>query len=80
MNLHCEPCFDYGREPATSALVGRRFEVAVPGCVGTTFQQTASSPSSASVRRTIVALASAGPVPLSCRSEVNGMPETRAPR
>jgi len=31
-------------------------------------------------RRTIVALASAGPVPVSCHSEVNAMPLTRAPR
>ena len=29
---------------------------------------------------TIVAVASAGPVPVSCRSEVRGMPETRVPR
>ena len=41
---------------------------------------SSSRPSSASVRCTIVALASAGPVPVSCRSEVNGMPETLAPR
>jgi hypothetical protein len=29
---------------------------------------------------TIVALASAGPLPVSWRSEVKGIPETRAPR
>ena len=59
---------------ATSARVGRRFDVAVPGCVGTTFQSSTSSstPSSSSTRCTIVALASAGPVPVSWRSEVNG--------
>ena len=60
--------------PRTSARVGRRFDVAVPGCVGTTFQSSTSSatPSSASTRCTIVALASAGPAPVSCRSDVNG--------
>lgn len=36
--------------------------------------------SSASTRWTIVAVASAGPAPVSWRSEVNGMPEIRAPR
>ena len=62
------------------APVGRRFEVSVPGWVGTTFQQSASSSSSASVRRTIVALASAGPAPVSWRSDVKGIPDMRAPR
>ena len=37
-------------------------------------------PSSTSVLWTIVALASAGPAPVTCRSDVNGSPETRAPR
>ena len=37
-------------------------------------------PSAASTRCTIVALASAGPEPVSWRSDVNGMPLTRAPR
>ena len=43
--------------------VGGRFDSAVPGCVGTRFQSRtpSSSPSSASVRCTIVAVASAGP-------------------
>ena len=39
-----------------------------------------SRPSSARTRCTIVAVASAGPDPVSCRSEVNGRPEIRAPR
>jgi hypothetical protein len=39
-------------------------------------QRLLSSSSSASVARTIVAVASAGPAPVSWRSEVNGMPET----
>ena len=67
---------------AISARVGARFDVSLPGCVGTTFQSSTSSarPSSASARCTIVAVASAGPLPVSWRSEVNGMPETRAPR
>src|SRR5579884_1492940 len=67
---------------ATSRAVGRRFEVAVPGCVGTTFHSSTCSarPSSRSTRRTTVAVASAGPVPVTCRSEVNGIPEMRAPR
>ena len=65
-----------------SARVGWRFDSAVPGCVGTRFQSRtpSSSPSSASVRCTIVAVASAGPLPDSWRSDVNGIPETRAPR
>lgn len=67
---------------ATSAHVGARFDVGVPGCVGTTFQSRTSSatPSSSSTRCTIVAVASAGPAPVSWRSDVNGMPETRVPR
>ena len=73
-----------GSPAAISAAVGRRFEDATPGrcgCVGTRFQSSTSSaiPSSASVRCTIVALSSAGPVPVSCRSEVNAIPETLAP-
>ena len=62
--------------------VGRRLDRSVPGWVGTTFQSSTWSarPSSASTRCTIVAVASAGPRPVSCRSEVNGIPETRAPR
>ena len=62
---------------------GGRFELRrCRGCVGTTFQSRTSSsiPSSASVRWTIVAVASAGPLPVSWRSDVNGRPETRAPR
>ena len=57
-------------------------DVAVPGCVVTTFQSRtlSSRPSSARTRCTMVALASAGPPPVSWRSEVNGRPETRAPR
>ena len=53
------------RPAATSAGVGRRFDVSVPGWVGTTFQSRTSSatPSSASTRWTIVAVASAGPRP-----------------
>ena len=53
-----------------------------PGWVGTTFQSTTSSsrPSSARTRWTTVALTSAGPRPVSWRSEVNGIPLTRAPR
>ena len=53
-----------------------------PDASGTTFQSRTSfsTPSSARTRCTIVALASAGPVPVSCRSDVNGMPLTRAPR
>ena len=74
-----------GEEASTSARVGRRFVYGRSGscgCVGTTFQSrtSSSSPSSASTRWTIVALASAGPEPVSCRSEVNGIPQTRAPR
>ena len=74
-----------GADSSISARVGRRFvrgRAGTCGCVGTTFQQSvsSSSSSSASTRRTIVALASAGPRPVSCRSEVNGTPETRAPR
>ena len=69
-----------GSDFLTSAAVGRRFDVGVPGCVGTTFQQRAASSSSSRVRRTIVAVASAGPLPDSWRSDVNGIPETRAPR
>lgn len=69
-----------GLAAETSARVGRRFDDGVPGCVGTTFQQTASSPSSPRARWTIVALASPGPRPVSWRSEVKGIPETRAPR
>jgi len=71
-----------GNPARTSAGVGGRFEVAVPGWVGTTFQSRTcpASPSSASTRWTIVAVASAGPEPVSWRSEVNGMPEIRAPR
>ena len=73
-----------GSPAAISAAVGRRFDDETPGrcgCVGTRFQSSTSSaiPSSASVRCTIVALSSAGPVPVSCRSEVNGIPETLAP-
>src|SRR5204862_795016 len=62
---------------ATSADFGARLDVSVPGCVGTTFQSRtcSSSPSSARTRWTIVALASAGPWPVSWRSEVNGTPE-----
>ena len=53
------------RPAATSARVGGRFDVAVPGWVGTTFQSSTWSarPSSASTRCTIVAVASAGPRP-----------------
>ncbi len=67
---------------STSARVGRRFDVSVPGCVGTAFQQSVSvsRPSSARTARTIVAVASAGPAPVSWRSDVNGTPLTRAPR
>ena len=73
-----------GSPAAISAAVGRRFDDETPGrcgCVGTRFQSSTSSaiPSSASVRCTIVALSSAGPVPVSCRSEVNAIPETLAP-
>ena len=62
--------------------VGGRFELSVPGCVGTTFQRrtSLSIPSSASTAWTMVAVASAGPVPVSWRSEVRGMPEMRVPR
>src|SRR5581483_7813462 len=71
-----------GCAASISARVGRRFDDGVPGCVGTTFQSRTSSatPSSSSTRWTIVAEASAGPAPVSCRSDVNGMPLTRAPR
>src|SRR5947207_1196936 len=41
---------------------------------------SSSTPSSASTRWTIVAAASAGPEPVSWRSEVKGIPLTRAPR
>ena len=66
-------------------LVGGRFESGRPawcGCVGTAFQSRMSpaSPSSASTRWTTVALASPGARPVSWRSDVNGMPLTRAPR
>src|SRR5581483_3013778 len=71
-----------GRPPATSPRVGGLFELAVPGCVGTTFQRRTSAvrPSSARTRCTMVAVASAGPVPEIWRSLVKGRPETRAPR
>src|SRR6266487_2846647 len=71
-----------GRHASISARVGRRFDVSVPGWVGTTFQSKtcSSSPSSARTRCTIVAVASAGPLPVSWRSEVKGRPETLAPR
>ena len=64
------------------AASARGSTVAVPGCVGTTFHSSTSSSSSSSARTrwTIVAVASPGPSPVSWRSEVNGMPETRAPR
>src|SRR5262249_54458476 len=67
---------------ATSARVGRRAGPAAPGWVGTAFQSTTSSsqPRSASTRWTTVAVASAGPSPVSWRSEVSGMPDTRVPR
>jgi hypothetical protein len=66
----------------TSSALGLRFAVSLPGWVGTAFQSSTSrsSPSSPRTRWTIVAVASAGPVPVSCRSDVNGTPETRAPR
>ena len=71
-----------GRAASISLRVGGRFDVAVPGCVGTTFQSRTSSsrPSSPSTRWTMVALASAGPEPVSWRSDVNAIPLTRAPR
>src|SRR6266508_80251 len=46
-----------GREASISARVGRLFELAVPGWVGTTFQQRTSSSSSMRTRWTIVAVA-----------------------
>ena len=74
-----------GEDAAGGDLAARRRRgstIAVPGWVGTTFQRSTRSarPSSASTRCTIVAVASAGPVPVSWRSDVNGMPEMRAPR
>ncbi len=42
-------------------------------------EDASARPSSASTRCTIVAVASAGPSPVSCRSDVNGIPEMRAP-
>jgi hypothetical protein len=71
-----------GRPAAISPRVGLRFPDSCPGCVGTTFQSRTclSSSSSASARWTIVAVASAGPLPVSCRSEVSGIPETPVPR
>jgi len=54
-----------GREARISSRVGRRFDVSVPGWVGTAFQHKASSSSSARTRCTTVAVASAGPLPLS---------------
>ena len=67
---------------STSAREGARFDLSVPGCVGTTFHSRTSSsiPSSASTRFTTVAVDSAGPDPVSWRSDVKGMPDTRAPR
>ena len=67
--------------PATSSRVGAGCRLGA-GWVGTMFHSSTSdsSPSSARTRWTIVAVASAGPVPVSWRSDVNGMPETRAPR
>src|SRR5262249_5601786 len=67
---------------AISARFGRRLERASPGCVGTAFQSSTSSsqPRSASTPWTTVAVASAGPSPVSWRSEVSGMPDTRVPR
>ena len=71
-----------GALASISARVGGRFELSVPGCVGTTFQRRTSFsiPSSASTAWTMVAVASAGPAPVSWRSEVRGMPEMRVPR
>jgi hypothetical protein len=71
-----------GEAASTSLRVGRRFELSLPGCVGTTFQSNTSSLTSscASTRCTIVAVASAGPEPISWRSDVNGIPLMRAPR
>ena len=71
-----------GAPASISTRVGGRFELSVPGCVGTTFQRrtSLSIPSSASTAWTMVAVASAGPVPVSWRSEVRGMPEMRVPR
>ena len=43
-------------------------------------EDVVSIPSSASTEWTMVAVASAGPVPVSWRSEVRGMPEMRVPR
>ena len=66
-----------GAAASTSARVGRAIRASrVPGCVGTTFQSSTSSstPSPASTRWTIVALASAGPEPVSWRSDVNANP------
>src|SRR3954468_6748477 len=62
-----------GEAASTSARVGRRFENSSPGWVGTTFPSRASSstPRVPSMRWTMVALASAGAVPVSCRSDVN---------
>ena len=71
-----------GAASSISRRVGGRFDRSVPGCVGTRFQSRTSSasPSSASARWTIVAVASAGPAPVSWRSDVSGIPETRVPR
>ena len=52
-----------GTAATTSPLVGRRFDVSLPGCVGTTFHSSTSSatPSFARTRWTIVAVASGRP-------------------
>ena len=60
------PCESSARKGALASIsrrVGARFEHAVPGWVGTTFQSSTSLsiPSSASTAWTIVAVASEGP-------------------
>ena len=71
-----------GSPAAISARVGRRFEASSPGWVGTTFQSSTSLPEAELGERPLHDRRRrlGRPAPVSCRSEVNGIPDTRVPR
>ena len=72
-----------GSPAAISARVGRRFErlVAGMGRHDVPEQHVVRERRARRARAwTTVAVASAGPLPVSCRSEVSGIPDTRVPR
>ena len=75
-----------GCAASISPRVGRRFDSGVTreradaSARGSRAARRVRAPSSPSTRWTMVAVASPGPSPLSWRSLVNGIPETRAPR